>query len=152
MRRPHRAHRVDVREICECADVQRRVLAERDRIAAPCPRAGRRIRLVTGASMAPFLRERGARLASAVQAEVEVVEVENRYFGPSVTIAGLLGGADVLDALGEGRAGDLVVLPAEALNAEGVMIDDVSLADLQEHLGPAEVRTGYELTAALGAA
>jgi putative radical SAM enzyme (TIGR03279 family) len=112
---------------------------------------GRRLRLVTGASMAPFLRERATRLARAAHAEVDVVEVVNEYFGPSVTIAGLLGGRDMLSALGESRAGDLIVLPAEALNADEVFIDDLPLAELRERLAPAEVRTGYEVTQALRA-
>jgi NifB/MoaA-like Fe-S oxidoreductase len=112
---------------------------------------GRRLRLVTGASMAPFLRERASRLAGAAHAEVDVVEVVNEYFGPSVTIAGLLGGRDILSALGEPLAGDVVVLPAEALNADEVFIDDLPLAELRERLAPAEVRTGYEVTQALRA-
>lgn len=113
--------------------------------------AGRRIRLVTGGSMAPFLRDRAARLAAAVSAEVEVVEVKNSYFGESVTIAGLLGGADIAAALGDSRSGDLVVLPAEALNADEVFIDDTPLTELSARLGPAELRTGYEVTEALSA-
>lgn len=112
-------------------------------------REGRRIRLVTGRSMAPFLRERAGRLTEASGAEVEVVQVHNEYFGPSVTIAGLLGGQDILAALGEGREGDLVVLPGEALNADDIFIDNLSLKDLESRLAPAEIRTGYEVTEAL---
>ena len=113
---------------------------------------GSRIRLVTGGSMAPFLRERAGRLAQATGADVEVVEVENRYFGETVTIAGLLGGRDILDALGGGRPGDVVVLPAEALNADEVFIDDVPLSAVASALEPARIVTGYEVTEALSAA
>ncbi len=112
---------------------------------------GRRIRLVTGGSMAPFLRERSSRLAAAVSADIDVVEVRNEYFGSSVTIAGLLGGNDILTALPGSRPGDLVVLPAEALNGDGLFIDSMSLAELSARLGPAELRTGYEITEALRA-
>lgn len=111
--------------------------------------AGQRIRLVTGASMAPFLRDRAERLAAAVGTEVDVVQVTNRYFGESVTIAGLLGGRDIFGALGGGREGDVVVLPAEALNDNEVFIDDLPLSELSAMLGPAELRTGYEITEAL---
>jgi putative radical SAM enzyme (TIGR03279 family) len=110
---------------------------------------GRRIRLVTGGSMAPFLRERAGRLRDACGADVEVVHVSNEYFGETVTIAGLLGGRDILSALGGGEADDLVVLPAEALNSDQVFIDDTSLADVVSALGGAEVRTGYEVIEAL---
>lgn len=110
---------------------------------------GARIRLVTGGSMAPFLRARAPRLAARVGAEVDVVHVENRYFGETVTIAGLLGGEDIARAVGQGREGDVIVLPAEALNAEDVFIDDVRLSDVAARLAPARILTGYEITEAL---
>jgi putative radical SAM enzyme (TIGR03279 family) len=110
---------------------------------------GRRVRLVTAASMAPFLRERAPRLARASGATVEVVEVTNDYFGETVTVAGLLGGRDILRALDHGRAGDVILLPAEALNADDRFIDDFPRAELVDRLGPADVRTGYEVTEAL---
>jgi putative radical SAM enzyme (TIGR03279 family) len=110
---------------------------------------GRRVRLVTAASMAPFLRERAPRLAHATGADVEVVEVTNHYFGETVTVAGLLGGRDILRALDHGRAGDLILLPAEALNTDDRFIDDLPRAELVDRLGPADVRTGYEVTEAL---
>jgi NifB/MoaA-like Fe-S oxidoreductase len=112
---------------------------------------GRRLRLVTGASMAPFLRERAPRLAAATGAAVDVVEVANDYFGASVTVAGLLSGQDILRALGRGREGDLIVLPAEALNAEDRFIDDTSRTELLDRLGPVDLRSGYEVTEALRA-
>jgi putative radical SAM enzyme (TIGR03279 family) len=130
----------------------RRFMDAFDRGLAEAPRfERRRIRLVTGASMAPFLRHGAPRLAAATGASVEVVEVVNEYFGPSVTVAGLLGGGDILRALGPARDGDVVVLPAEALNAEGRFIDDTSQADLLAGLGPVDLRSGYEVTEALRA-
>ena len=110
---------------------------------------GRRIRLVTGGSMAPFLGERASALAAATAASVEVVHVENHYFGDTVTIAGLLGGRDIIDAIQNTQSGDLVVLPAEALNADGIFIDDVPMNELEKALAPASVCTGHEITAAL---
>ncbi len=112
---------------------------------------GRLLRLVTGVSMSPYLRERSDRLAAATGANVEVVEVRNRYFGESVTIAGLLGGRDILEALSHSQDGDIIVLPAEALNADDVFIDDLARSELVAALAPAEIRTGYEITEALRA-
>jgi len=118
---------------------------------ATVPRlGGSRLRLVTGRSMAPFIRERSARLAQATGATVEVVEVVNDFFGESCTIAGLLGGSDIRRALGEAREGDIVVLPAEALNADELFIDSLPLAELASSLRPARVIRGYEITEALG--
>ncbi len=121
--------------------------AEADRI----PRMdGRRIRLVTGLSMTPFIEERAPRLAAVTGARVEVVTVRNEYFGETVTIAGLLGGRDILSALrGDASAEDLVVLPAEALNQDDVFIDDFSLDQLRSALEGVEIRKGYDLIEAL---
>jgi putative radical SAM enzyme (TIGR03279 family) len=130
----------------------RRFVDEFDRGLARLPRYdGSRIRLVTGGSMAPFLRARALRLADTVGAEVDVVQVVNEYFGESVTIAGLLGGRDILAALGRGRVNDVVVLPAEALNGDDVFIDDLPLSELEARLAPATILTGYEITEALRA-
>jgi len=113
-----------------------------ERGLAEVPRfEGRRIRLVTGGSMAPFLDERASALAAATAASVEVLQVENRYFGDTVTIAGLLGGRDILNALQGTQSGDLVVLPAEALNADDIFIDDVPMDELRTVLAPASICT-----------
>ena len=110
---------------------------------------GRRIRVATAVSMAPFLRELAPRLEQATGANVDVVEVTNRYFGETVTVAGLLAGEDVARALEGGEGGDIVLLPGEALNGDGVFIDSLPLERVAARLAPARVVTGYELTAAL---
>jgi NifB/MoaA-like Fe-S oxidoreductase len=99
--------------------------------------------------MAPFLRERAPRLAEATGARVEVVEVRNRFYGDTVTIAGLLAGEDILRDLGEAREGDVVVLPAEALNGDDLFIDSFPLVELETAQRPATVLRGYEVTEAL---
>ena len=99
--------------------------------------------------MAPFLDERAPALAAATEASVEVVHVENRYFGDTVTIAGLLGGRDIIDALQDAQSEDLIVLPAEALNADDIFIDDVPMDELRKALAPASICTGHEVTEAL---
>jgi len=110
---------------------------------------GRRIRLVTGRSMAPFLRERAGRLAAATGAAAEVVEVTNDFFGETCTVAGLLAGRDIQAALDGGGPDDVVVLPAEALNADDLFIDSMPRAELAGRLGGATLLSGYEITEAL---
>jgi NifB/MoaA-like Fe-S oxidoreductase len=50
-------------------------------------------------------------LAAQSGLRIEVLPVVNRLFGPSVTVSGLLGGAEVLAALRERELGDIVYLP-----------------------------------------
>ncbi|MXW18880.1 MAG: DUF512 domain-containing protein [Gemmatimonadetes bacterium] len=123
--------------------------AEKDRIA---PVEGvDRIRVVTGISMRPFFEELVPEASRRMGCAVEVLTVRNRYFGPSVTIAGLLAGGDILDAVAEGRPGDLLLLPGEALNGDRVFIDGVALAEVEARFAPAAVRPGHDFVEALTA-
>ena len=108
--------------------------------------AGRRVRIVTGASMAPFLREREGALSRVTGAEVVVEEIRNDFYGEIVTTAGLLAGRDILAQLGsDHRPGDLILVPAEALNGDGLFIDSLPLTELEAALAPARVVAGYQL-------
>ncbi|MEX1258385.1 MAG: DUF512 domain-containing protein [Gemmatimonadota bacterium] len=118
-----------------------------DRGVAGLPRLpGCRVRLLTGASMAPFFRQRASRLAAAIRADVEVIEVENRFYGAPVTVAGLLAGEDLLSAVPDPSERDLILIPAEALNQDELFVDSFSLASLREGLAPARVLAGFEIT------
>jgi len=130
--------------------VRRFVEDFRDGLADVPDLTGHRVRLVTGHSMAPFISERAGALADATGAEVCVVDAVNEFFGEIVTVAGLLGGQDMLTALGSrGEEGDIIVIPAEALNADNAFIDSVPYADFEATLSPARIVRGYEITEAL---
>ena len=110
------------------------------------PRAGvNRVRVVTGVSMEPLITSMIPRLRTGLGCTVEVEAVVNEYFGPTVTVAGLLAGQDVLSTIGPGREGDLILLPSEALNGDRVFIDGLEAATLEGRLAPAEVRFGEGL-------
>ena len=109
----------------------------------------RRIRVLTGTSMVPFMDHLAPRLEKAAGCRVEVQGVINRYFGDLVTVAGLLAGRDILRAVPDPAPGDLILVPQEALNADGVFIDSLSLQQLRGALAPARVTPGLELTQAL---
>ena len=109
----------------------------------------RRVRIVTGPSMAPFFEGMLAPLHQALGCPVELVVVENGYFGPTVTVAGLLGGEDIAGALGEGTEGELILLPAEALNDDRIFIDGLPLDALRSRLEPARVEAGFEVVEVL---
>jgi putative radical SAM enzyme (TIGR03279 family) len=108
---------------------------------------GRRVRILTGSSMGPFLSERADALARATGAEVRVEVVPNEFYGEVVTTAGLMAGRDILAHVqGTIEARDLVLLPAEALNGDELFIDSLPLSELREALAPARVEAGHELT------
>jgi putative radical SAM enzyme (TIGR03279 family) len=96
----------------------------------------------TGTSFYPFLKKFAVRLSEKDGAGINVVEVENNFFGPTVTVTGLLTGRDVIRALhditGSYRA---LLVPDVALKEdEDVFLDDVSLRDIEEATGMKAVR------------
>jgi NifB/MoaA-like Fe-S oxidoreductase len=109
-----------------------RVLARPRR---PRWRGSRAATVVTGRLFAPIL----ARLVETLGVpglRTEVVAVENEFFGPAITVAGLLTGQDVASALAGRPPGDVVLIPRVALTeTKGVFLDDVAPADLERHLG-----------------
>ena len=65
------------------------------------------------------------------ECSIQVVEVENRLFGEQVTVSGLLSGSDIIAAAR--RADSLtgrVVIPPNAVNHRGKLIDDSSVDDI----------------------
>ena len=75
--------------------------------------------------------------------------VVNRFFGETVTIAGLMAGQDLLDAASDPRPEDVILCPAEALNGDGLFIDSVPFAEVARRLAPARVVAAKSLTRAL---
>ena len=85
---------------------------------------GRRIGVVTGTAMAPLMGELVQRIGERTGASFEVIRVENSLFGPGVTTAGLLVGADMRRVLADRNDLDLVLIPAETINDDGLFLDD----------------------------
>jgi len=110
--------------------------------------AGRRIVVLTGTAMARLMPEVLGTLAESTGGTFEVVGLENDLFGPTVTSAGLLPGRAFRAALGGHTGYDLALVPAEAINDNGVFIDDVRFDDLEAG-APIEVRLSYDFADAL---
>jgi putative radical SAM enzyme (TIGR03279 family) len=65
-----------------------------------------------------------------------ILVVRNAVFGPEVGVSGLLSGRDILRAArGACPISGCLVIPANAVNHEGVFLDDLRPADLERELG-----------------
>jgi NifB/MoaA-like Fe-S oxidoreductase len=77
-----------------------------------------------------------AQLGERTSARIMPVAVENRLFGESVTVSGLVAGNDIMAALEGKEIGAGLLVPDVMLKeGEGLFLDDVSLEDLQRRLG-----------------
>jgi NifB/MoaA-like Fe-S oxidoreductase len=88
--------------------------------------------MVCGKLIAPILDGIAREVSRGTGAvNISLVDVENAFFGPTVTVSGLLTAEDVLRALRGRDLGDLLVLPRVMFDAGGeVTLDGCSLADL----------------------
>ena len=111
--------------------------------------SGRRIGVVTGTAMGQLMPMVLEPLRTVTGAAFELIALENPLFGASVTTAGLLPGQAFADALRSRGDLDLVLLPGESVNDDGLFIDSMSLAALRAEV-PAELRLSKDFADALG--
>ena len=90
--------------------------------------------ILTGTMFAPILEELIGKLNAQSGTQIEVVGVENNYFGGDVSVAGLLTGSDLLAAR-EHIRGDFAIIPKTMLKSdEEIFLDGMSLAELSQKL------------------
>jgi putative radical SAM enzyme (TIGR03279 family) len=96
------------------------------------------VRLLTGTLAAPVVARAAAALAPAARVPVRAFVVENRLFGAHVTVTGLLGGAEVLEALRRDplAGGEWLLAPRSWLPEDlGRTLDDLGEDDLTTACG-----------------
>jgi putative radical SAM enzyme (TIGR03279 family) len=109
---------------------------------------GMRIGVYTGTAMGRLMPQILPAVESATGAFCELTVLENDLFGPLVTTAGLLPGSAFVSALRDRADLDLALVPAEAVNDEGLFIDGMTLKQLMA-TAPLEVRISNDFVDAL---
>jgi NifB/MoaA-like Fe-S oxidoreductase len=88
--------------------------------------------IMTGTIFAPVLRKQVERLNRRFQTRLEVVAVENEYFGGDVCVAGLLTGGDFISARDQVQ-GEFAIIPRVALKSdEPIMLDGMRFEEVQK--------------------
>jgi len=91
--------------------------------------------LVTGVLAAPIMADtvlpRFNRIEN-LQAKLSVIQ--NEFYGASVTVTGLLTGQDIYHQLRDAALGDVIVLPANCVNYDGLFLDGWTPELLQQRL------------------
>ena len=110
--------------------------------------------LATGVSAAPFLEKLVVRAGEKCgKIKGKVYPIVNRFFGETITVAGLVTGGDLIAQLRGKDLGQRLLIPASMLRAgERVFLDDVTLDDVERELGVPVVpvtQDGYELLDAM---
>ena len=110
--------------------------------------------IATGVSAAPFLTklvEQAREKCGTIKGKV--YPIVNRFFGETITVAGLVTGGDLVEQLRGRDLGARLLIPASMLRAgENVFLDDVSTGDVERELGvpvTAVPQDGYALLDAI---
>jgi putative radical SAM enzyme (TIGR03279 family) len=86
--------------------------------------------LVTGELFAPVLVSLLALAGARVPAGCAVLPVKNRFLGGNVSVAGLLAGADIADAVKAHPGSGPYLIPAVVFNEDDLTLDDLTTDDL----------------------
>ncbi len=104
---------------------------------------GLRIGVVTGQATSELMPELIEQLEAVTGAKFELMSTENSLFGPTITTAGLLVGADIDRVLRDRSDLDIALIPAETLNDDRIFLDDVVFDELRDRL-PMPVYPSYD--------
>ncbi len=135
---PGRAHYGDYPQIEDGVGMVRRFIVEakrtlsRDLVSEFGVEPGSlRGTVVTGELFSPILSGYVNELNKKCGTMLKVAAIRNQFFGPEITVAGLMSGGDVLSARGS-IDGDFLIVPEQAcLKSGNVFLDDLTI----EHLG-----------------
>ncbi len=117
---------------------------------AKVTKINREVTIATGESAYSLLTELTKKAEEKFQGlKVNVVKIENKFFGETVTVAGLLTGQDLKEQLKPKNLGEELLIPRVSLRNEGdKFLDDITLDELSEYLNikvsPVE-NDGYKL-------
>jgi putative radical SAM enzyme (TIGR03279 family) len=118
--------------------IVRNFLSEFRRQSAGFPdrlRARRTLTLATGELARSFMEKSVLPILRRVEGlDVRLEVIPNVLYGRSVTVAGLLSGKCLYSALEGKELGNLLLLPPDILNADGVLLDDETIARVEKRL------------------
>jgi putative radical SAM enzyme (TIGR03279 family) len=91
--------------------------------------------VVTGALFGPVLKDALEGLNARFGSRLDVLALENRYFGGDVSVAGLLTGEDLLAAKEQIRGASLIIPGSMLKSGDTVMLDGRKLDEVERELG-----------------
>lgn len=114
----------------------------------------RRITIATGVDAKPYLQKLVDELIKKWHnLECNIIAIENKFFGETITVAGLVTGGDIIEQLKGIDLGDQLILPSCMLRHEkDKFLDDVTLEEVESALNiniRLSENDGYELLDAI---
>ena len=114
----------------------------------------RHVSIATGVSAYNFIKSIAKEAEKRYnRLKVDVYEIKNNFFGEEITVAGLLCGRDITEQLHGKDMGEVLLVSKSMLrDATDVLLDDITISDMEKELGvkiKAIENDGYEFLEAL---
>ena len=95
------------------------------------------ISIATGKSAYKFIKEKAKILEEKFEGlKINVYSIENTFFGPEITVTGLITGNDLIEQLKGKKLGEYLLIDEKMLkDDEDVFLDDITLKEVEEKLG-----------------
>jgi putative radical SAM enzyme (TIGR03279 family) len=137
---PPRSHYEGFPQLEDGVGLVRLFLDDLDKIARRLPKSvptPRSFTLVTGESAGPLLQRFADVMNRVENLSVNVLVVHNRFFEGNISVAGLIVGRDLVDAIqGLETVGDTVIIPTVMMrDGEQVFLDEMTLEQVNEAVG-----------------
>ncbi len=96
-----------------------------------------KIGLITGEISYEFIDGLVEEVKKKHNVDVDVIKVENNFFGKTITVSGLLTGADIIGTIkGKQKSYDKIIIPKNCLrDGDVVFLDDLTIEDAEQQPG-----------------
>ncbi len=94
-----------------------------------------KVTIVTGKLIEATLKSLAKLIEDKSSMDIEIIGIENDFFGPLITVSGLITGGDIIEQLNGGDY-EIIYLPDNMLKADkDIFLDDISISHLESQLG-----------------
>jgi putative radical SAM enzyme (TIGR03279 family) len=108
-----------------------------------------RLEIITGWSADPVLRNNILPdLKKIENLQAKLTAVDNKFWGKTVTVTGLLTGGDILSSLDKSKT-DMIILPPNCLNMDDLFLDDMCLNDFISKANRPVIAGAYSIAESL---
>ncbi len=96
----------------------------------------RRVILVTGELVYPFITEMAHKVQQKTGVQTKVYPIKNNFFGGGVNVSGLVCGTDIIEQMRQKTNADVLLIPDSMLrDNDDIFLDDVRVSDIEKELG-----------------
>jgi putative radical SAM enzyme (TIGR03279 family) len=91
------------------------------------------VAFVTGAAAYELMVDLSEKIMEKIPLKINVVKIINNFFGERITVSGLTTGKDIIEQLKDKNYKN-IILPRNMINDNNVMLDDLTIQDLEKEL------------------